>query len=70
MATSSVYRLVGWDRITTLALAVTFPVKYSGMTSPHLQYNNRYTVKPVLETTCIKRPPGVRDHSLLPLSGL
>ena len=21
-----------------------------------------YTVKPVLETTCIKRPPALRDH--------
>ena len=23
---------------------------------------NNYTVKPVLETTCTKRPPALRDH--------
>ena len=24
---------------------------------------SKYRVKPVLETTCIKRPPALRDHS-------
>ena len=56
-------KFVVWERVKLLSVTdPLLPITYSKSIGECNTILSACTVKPVLETTCIKRPPAITDH--------